>query len=278
MNGDKNNKFITIVIVVSFAICTFIFVFIVPFIAASIKENRIRKEIFNSLTNFEHSSKVVYYDDNTIYYNEEHAKLGDNIIIRFIDDNNIIKYNYKSKEIFLERGTDCLDLTKKIKDANYNIFVRNEFVYSKDANGSYYMYNIEADSLSNISKEEYYFERDGRKYSILLKNNSIKSIDNDTGEEINISIGTIVKDNAFSSIANFNLFKMKDYQVSDDILYIQLYYDYYEIILSYDIVSKELEIADWFKHESYEGRLRFYFFKNKYPVSLERYFMVSDYE
>ena len=276
MNNERKNRIITISIIVSFAVILFLCIFIVPIVIGFVHENRIDKEIHNSLINFEHSSKAVYYDDNTIYYNGEHTTFDDDIRVHYVDDDNIIKYDYRKKIFILERGKECIVLIEKNTSGYYDFFVRGYYVFFTYLEKSFYMYDIENSSFMEIPKEDYYYKKYGKKYYISLEKNSIKCINNATGKEINISTGTLTKETTFSSIANFNIFKIKDYQIYNDDLYIRLYYLDYEIIVKYDFLNNYYEMFDWFDG-GYDID-EFNILVNKYPVSLERYFMVNAYE
>lgn len=276
MNNDRKNRIITISIIVSFSVTLFICIFIVPIVIGFVHENRIKKEIHNSLINFEHSSKTVYYDDTYIYYNGEHTRFDDDTRVYYVDDDNIIKYNYRKNVFILERGTECIVLKEKNTSGYYDFFVRGYYVFFTYLEKSFYMYDIENSSFMEIPKEDYYYKKYGKKYYISLEKNSIKCINNATGKEINISTGTLTKENTFSSIANFNIFNIKDYQIYNDDLYIRLYYLDYEIIVKYDFLNNYYEMFDWFDG-GYDID-EFNILVNKYPVSLERYFMVNAYE
>ena len=233
MNNDRKNRIITISIIVSFSVTLFICIFIVPIVVGFVHVNRIKKEIHNSLINFEHSMKVVYYSGSSIYYNGDHVELDDNITLCFIDDNNIIEKNNKTHSVFIERNSKYIALPKEFENL-HNIFLKNDFIYSKYSNDTYYMYDIDTDSFFKISQENYYSEKDGREYSVSIKNNNIKIINSDTGKEEKISIATIFKEDTLSKIANYNYFMINDYQLYNDQLYIRLIYLNFSIIVKYN--------------------------------------------
>lgn len=236
--------------------------------------------IYNSLSKYEKSGSVVYYGRYVIYYRDETAKFDSDV--EYVNDDTILWsdtdgeknawVDYKNERFVVD-----VDLSN-----HYNYFVSECYIYSMKSIDSYYKYNYRTKEQELITKEEYNNAKSGNKYNIDFSKDKINISSNYLDNDILISRQDIIDFLDEKEIAGSKKFYNINYQISDDILYIQLYYhSFYEIILSYDIETGKTEIVDWFKHYydvNDESSVDFYVFKNKYPVSLERYFMVKAYE
>ena len=205
MNRNKKDKIILIIVLSAFGLILFSCVVVVPIIVGLIKEDNINKKIYNSLCNFDHSSNVVYYDDNYIYYNGDIAKF-DNMDVLWIDETNIFYYDSTKKIYILDMGSNRVLLSKNFKGYSKTIFVRNNIIYSKYISNTFYKYDILSCDSTQISNEEYYFMRDESKYSVSISTLDVKIINNETNDNINISKDNMSREDSFSSIYNFNCF------------------------------------------------------------------------
>lgn len=175
-------------------------------------------------------------------------------------------------------GSNRVLLSKNFKGYSKTIFVRNNIIYSKYRSNTFYKYDILSCDSTQISDEEYYFMRDESKYSVSISTLDVKIINNETNDNINISKDNMSREDSFSSIYNFNCFVIDDYRLHNDDIFLKLHYLYYVIIIRYDIINNHFELCDWLNCHYYSTDICFYVFENKYPASLERYFMVNAYE
>ncbi len=268
-----------IFILVSIRLTFFLVVFAIVFIMSQQSE-KLHKNIYNSLLKYEKSNFVVYYANSHIYYNDTNARFDYDIL--YIDEDVTIWEDSSSRKtktlVYYKNELFLIDDSL----TGYRYFVSGFDIYSMtNDDESYYRCNFKTKNQTKISKEEYYDAKSGNKYNINMEDSGFNISSSYLDSDISISKQDIIDFLNVKNIAGSTKFHSINYQVSDDTLYIQLYYNYYEIILSYNIVNGIMEIADWFRHymdENDEISVKFYFFKNKYPVSLERYFVVTAYE
>ncbi len=243
-----------------------IFLFIAHLIKINIPENM---AIGYILKKIDHNSSLVYTDNKDIYYNGENYKSED--IILWIDDNCII-YQKETRFYYTDNSeTKELSLGDIEIINNGTLFLVEDRIYFKNIK-TYYLYYLKENELSIISKENYMNAKNGNKYSISLEPNynitSISIIEKETSIKKTVDNNTLKKLNSLKEINQYIKFRLFNYSIFDDTIYLYLYAGPFSIIVTYDFKTEKIKIFDWFYRK--ESRTCYLAFKindiNNVPV------------
>ena len=271
----RKNIIITIITCVSLGLFTIFCMIIIPAIISIIKENKTTNELNKYFSNYNQKDNVAYYEDQYLYYQRNKFEYFENSYFLYLNDSCIFIEDDKNDKYKL------LSFDGQIKSIDYDslninlayVFVRNNYIYYKDSS-EFYRYDLLSCEKEKISDEYYIYAYNDELYSVNKTKKEITISDNSSEKNISITKSMIVNDKNLSDIPSINMFQFNNYQIIGDIIYIQLYYEYFDIIVSFNMNNKELELYDWIKHERYNDPLKFFVFENDSMHILNKYFIL----
>ncbi len=244
--------------------------------------NKIYNDTYNGLNNYVHQN-VAFYEYNRLYYENQLIRLDFNTSINYVDEYGFVFSDYNMMKYKIYNYDGIIDSFDRdvINGDSSSIFRIGDNLYYYKYNYQndfyeYYEYDFHQLILKQITKEAYYSYRDGNNYTINMEESSIEIINNQINNSLLITINDICSNDNFSWIKKIEYYKICDYQIIDDLLYIQLYNNSFDIVIEYNINSNEMKLYDWLSHKKvdlYSIHAKFYVFKDELPCSLNSYFV-----
>ncbi|MBQ9900023.1 MAG: hypothetical protein IJM36_02710 [Acholeplasmatales bacterium] len=208
-----------------------------------------KPSISSKLKKYSHSTNIIYSDYGNVYYDNELYEYENDIL--WIDDNHLVyqkdnKYYYvdndNTKELFLE----------DINNINHgSLFLKDNEIYFRYLE-TYYFYNVINDTLSTISKEDYYLAKDGNRYLVTAKEEDITTLtikDSETNTTKEITNETLKENKLLKSINKISKIRFFNYSIWEDTIYLHLYAKEYSIVVTYDFDTGKIDYYDWFYRE-----------------------------
>lgn len=238
----KKVTIITISIFISFILMILGFYIFIILNAGRLSRKTYEKEkkyFLEELASYEHNDKIIYRNDNIMYYMGKAAKLDGKI--EWIDDICIIYYNDNQKKHIYESNDGAIQVLPR--SSLRKVYHKNSIVIYY-ANYEYYEYNLETKDEKKITEYEYYNYRNGKYKSVENRfDEIIFEFDDNIRKEI--SVDTI--SNYFPNLLYLNRFNISYYLFdNNNNLYLGLYNpEWCFVVIQFDVYSDTMSIFDW---------------------------------
>ena len=207
-------------------------------------------KINNKLKKYSHSTNIIYSDYGNVYYDNELYEYENDIL--WIDDNHLV-YQKDNKYYYVDNDNTKELSLDDINNVNHgSLFLKDNEIYFRYLE-TYYSYNVINDTLSIISKEDYYLAKDGNRYSVTstteYKTTTLLIEDKNTNKTKTINNKNLNRNDLLSYINDYIEIRFFNYSIWEDTIYLHLYAEEYSIIVTYDFDGGKIEYYDWFYRE-----------------------------